>query len=733
MNKSRARFGLAIVVLAATAAVAILKELETEGSIIAIVIAIAASVEIFVAIVNRIAESRQRRWFANLSLRVDPVEVSSADPYALGVTPSEVADKFRGKTSRPPYIPRDADGHLDDCLRHKPFVVIVGESKSGKSRTAFEGLARVAPDHLIVAPELPSLNAAAFTRLIESRLEEQLPGQLVVWLDDLNEFLATHTLTTRAVNRWLSMHPRVTIVGTIRSKELDALRRSNSLESGSVDVDRILDLATVVPLNAKLSSDEIGRAASAYPGEQFDEGAGAHFVAGQQLIERLIAGREACPRGVAVVEACIDCARGGMSGPIAQAVLEELGTTQLLEKGVNSGIELSDDWFDDAIRWATEPVSSGIGLLQRVRGEAGVGFRPFEYVRAYREGEVRDEIGFAPITEDTWKILLRNANGWTLHRIGIAAIVNSEWAVAESAFSAGTKEDDVHLTAHCYEDLAYVAESCGDRARALSLLEKVTGSKCSRIVATANYTLGRLLGRSDPPRAESAYRRSLTVKDSPVFAKAAVNLGLLLRANHNETARATEEETVFIGESEPNPREIVGVEQEATALFQLAIESDDAEAVGNGANALGVSYAMHGQIYKAEKAFRQGADLGHVTSKCNLIVHLLDRGDTVGAQDELTAIDFGLVDHDELALVHGVAGRTHRFSDRIDKAVWHYRAAVDLAVGAEKAYHQFGLARSLYEQDPQDPEINNLLQAVADASVEPWSANAKELLDEVPD
>ena len=37
-----------------------------------------------------------------------------------------------------PYVARDTDDELDRALRERPFVLVVGDPKAGKSRTAYE-------------------------------------------------------------------------------------------------------------------------------------------------------------------------------------------------------------------------------------------------------------------------------------------------------------------------------------------------------------------------------------------------------------------------------------------------------------------------------------------------------------------------------------------------------------------------------------------------------------------
>jgi cellulose synthase operon protein C len=61
---------------------------------------------------------------------------------AAGWTPREAEE----------YVPRPEDRDIEDAIRSRPFVVVVGPSKAGKSRTAFEAVRRAFPLRHLIAP-----------------------------------------------------------------------------------------------------------------------------------------------------------------------------------------------------------------------------------------------------------------------------------------------------------------------------------------------------------------------------------------------------------------------------------------------------------------------------------------------------------------------------------------------------------------------------------------------------
>lgn len=52
----------------------------------------------------------------------------------------------------PVYVPRDADNELRERLARGGFVLLVGDSTAGKSRTAYEGMIATIPDHQLIGP-----------------------------------------------------------------------------------------------------------------------------------------------------------------------------------------------------------------------------------------------------------------------------------------------------------------------------------------------------------------------------------------------------------------------------------------------------------------------------------------------------------------------------------------------------------------------------------------------------
>jgi cellulose synthase operon protein C len=252
--------------------------------------------------------------------------VEDADPYGLGVRRSRSAEASPGAQSqqRPPYVSRvrdDVDQKLRRHLRERtPFVLLIGESRAGKSRTAFEaavseeaGLA----GHLLIAPIRFGIKKDTLSRifgLLSSRELGQPPALL--WLDDLHRYLDAGALSPSLLNAWRQQSPPVIVLATIRSAEYNRLRfESSELAGMKVEIleqaRSVLEQADPVDLLSELCSQEVAEAGHLYPGHDWTEiGLGQELVLAPALLDKL---RTAAPDKAALVDAVVDWERAGLT------------------------------------------------------------------------------------------------------------------------------------------------------------------------------------------------------------------------------------------------------------------------------------------------------------------------------------------------------------------------------------------------------------------------------------
>lgn len=273
--------------------------------------------------------------------------VGELDPYRLGATSSDYGDRD-SYGQHDPYVPRtrdEVDARLRAGLAPGRLVAVVGPSKVGKTRTAFEAVrARWAQAHLLVPA------TGALTRLAGHPRLQASTDPLVVWLDDLDRFLTTAEPLTVATLTRLTAHPGPTVVvATLRRDARDRLRGDTG--EFARDIRALLDAAATIELASTADDDDEQAAAQAAYLEQ--------PLAGSGLAERLGYAPEllqiyydsaADPLSYTVIRTAIDWARTGMLRPIPEPDLLALTGDALWED--HPDLDITDDGITTAIRRA---------------------------------------------------------------------------------------------------------------------------------------------------------------------------------------------------------------------------------------------------------------------------------------------------------------------------------------------------------------------------------------------
>ena len=141
------------------------------------------------------------------------VRAGGADPRRLGV---HAAISVPGVPDQvlPEYVPRDIDtaefgvrARLAAAAERGGFMLLVGGSSVGKTRTAVEAIRALLPDWWLVHPAGPGEVAA---------LAQARTPRVVVWLDELQRYLdGDHGLTGGVVRALLSAPHLPVIIGTL--------------------------------------------------------------------------------------------------------------------------------------------------------------------------------------------------------------------------------------------------------------------------------------------------------------------------------------------------------------------------------------------------------------------------------------------------------------------------------------------------------------------------------------
>jgi tetratricopeptide (TPR) repeat protein len=410
--------------LAAAAAVAALSVpfhvpwLKVAGAVIAAVGAVAA---LALAVGRARLEAQRERVDTKRRLRVPVARVSEVDPTLIGVDPA--AQRVLPGGALPEYVSRTVDAELQEALaaaladQGAWFVVVVGASKTGKSRALFEALRRCD-----AAGGLLQLVAPVDGDALRSMLE---PGQAVVndepavlWLDDLEPFL-NQGVTLQTLREWRSGGPVRIVAATYGGKGSDLVAGS-TIGGLTTIAGEVLQHAREVTLD-RTSTDEVRPLRAKLSEAEFDalreHGLAVYLVAGPRLQRKLITGRQspgdaACPEGVAVVDAAVDWARCGRTDPISEDTLRTVWS-----KFLPAGVGATDDGLRAGLEWALRPVAATIALVQSHQG----GYQAYDYAVRLR----REQDDAAPPPEAVWSAAIKTVSPAQASAVAWAAAVNS--------------------------------------------------------------------------------------------------------------------------------------------------------------------------------------------------------------------------------------------------------------------------------------------------------------------
>jgi hypothetical protein len=310
----------------------------------------------------------------------------------------------------PEYVPRDVDAaefgvraKVETAEQRGGFVLLVGGSSVGKTRTAAEAVKTLLPDWWLVHPASPS-EVAALAATPSSRM--------VVWLDELQRYLdGEHGLTGGVVRALLNAPGPVVIIGTLwpdRYTAYTTVPVPGGADPHARERD-VLDLAAVIRISGEFSSAEQDRAravAARDPRLRVALDAAGYgltqtLAAAPQLVARWEDAQTASPYAWAVLTAALDVARLGARAPLSVDLLRAAApgycTSQLQA-------EASESWFDQAMAHATGKLHGTAAALSAAGSGMGqvVGYTVADYLIQHATGKRR----YARIPASTWDAAL---------------------------------------------------------------------------------------------------------------------------------------------------------------------------------------------------------------------------------------------------------------------------------------------------------------------------------------
>ena len=337
------------------------------------------------------------------------VRVSEADLRRLGV---HAAISVPGLPDEvlPEYVLRDVDtaehgvrAKVAAAAERGGFVLLVGGSSVGKTRTAAEAVMALLPDWRLVHPADPAEVTA---------LAQASPPKTVVWLDELQRYLdGEHALTGGVVRTLLDApHPAV-IIGTLWPGWYNAytIVPAPGAPDPYAREREVLDLAAVIRIASEFSAGEQDRARAAAAGDPrlrvalcaAGYGLTQTLAAAPQLVARWEDAQTVDPYAWAVLTAALDVARLGARAPLSTDLLRAAAPGYLTSQ---QQAEAPENWFDQAMTYATAklhgaaaplgPAAAGIGRV--------AGYTPADYLLQHANLERR----YTRVPASTWDTVL---------------------------------------------------------------------------------------------------------------------------------------------------------------------------------------------------------------------------------------------------------------------------------------------------------------------------------------
>ncbi len=251
--------------------------------VVAVVLATLAGERLRVRKADQSEAERQRDLLTG-ALRCPAAPIEGADPGDLGVFPPR-----RGDRPAAEYAPRLVDDQLRAALAG-PLVLVYGDARSGKSRTAVEASRAALAGTWVIVPS----DADGLRTLLDenpdldcTRLDPECDAdRVVLWLDGLERF--SGALDGPRLDAFRATHerreagdpsrPAVTVVATIRESTWDALLAADG-EPGEF-AKAVAARARAFRVPSELDPEhEAPRARELYPVDDLSPGIGAALAA----------------------------------------------------------------------------------------------------------------------------------------------------------------------------------------------------------------------------------------------------------------------------------------------------------------------------------------------------------------------------------------------------------------------------------------------------------------------
>jgi len=311
----------------------------------------------------------ERAVTADLSRPPGGIRVRDAEPRQLGVHAAIYVDGAPGEL--PLYVPRDIDARLRSALnagaQRGCFVLLVGGSSVGKTRTMREAVLSVLPDWWLVHPD------PAASEMLRPLAAAPTP-RTVIWLDELQRYLRSG-LTAGSIRSLLRSGTVLAATMWPDEYSLRIARRQPGLNDPHASDREVLELALVLDLAGELTAAEQAQARELARGDARlhaalatgDAGMTQALAAGPQLVRWW---EQAPSYAWAVITAAVDARRLGVTSPLPARLLAEAspGYLTAAQRAAAPG-----DWLQHALDYAATPLYGAASALTPTASKMSMG------------------------------------------------------------------------------------------------------------------------------------------------------------------------------------------------------------------------------------------------------------------------------------------------------------------------------------------------------------------------
>ncbi|MBO2455270.1 tetratricopeptide repeat protein [Actinomadura barringtoniae] len=517
---------------------------------------------------------------------------------------------------RASYVGRDVDDDVDQALLLRSAALLQGPSASGKTRTAWQAVLRLADDR----PALRVLVPVAADSLAKLAAAEVRLRDTVIWLDDLDAYLGAGRLDLGTLTR-LAEGTGVFIMATVRTRALAGVSAPDgALNRSAAEVVGLL--RPPVRVVRELTATELERA-EAHRDDAMIDGAlrsgsvvrlAEHLAGGGVALERWRRGQDGEQiEGAALVSAAVYARALGHGSAFTRQALEHLAA-HFLDAALAGAQE--------ALKWATTVEDDVVACL---RTDTEGLLQPFDYLVDH----VQD--GPLDLPEPFWRAVHDLVGPADVLQFAATARRLGHAPLAEGALRRAIAERPGDAAAQF--SLGTLVWDQGDPEEAESFLRAAVS-----LPAAANNLAALLLERGERSAAVELFAQA-SEAGSP---EAANNLSCLRFAENFDTGAVDDAERAFRTMAHtPEAMSNLAVLLAMTDRFEEA-EGWFSNALPAGLVAVHNNYGLHladlGRLERAEAELRQAVEGGMAEAQNNLR-QMLDQLHGVDAgPDEVTFV-----------------------------------------------------------------------------------------------